>query len=118
MNSIARLSQWYSRTAISDVPPVIVNMEAAAVSHGTPSAVTALGPGTAEPPVTASIYEQSCKAYKHKGNVSGYYYIDVDSSGPIKPQLLYCNMTGAALRFRPQHHPVTADRSSNMLTAK
>uniref|UniRef100_A0AAX7UKJ0 Contactin associated protein like 3 n=1 Tax=Astatotilapia calliptera TaxID=8154 RepID=A0AAX7UKJ0_ASTCA len=41
----------------------------------------------------SSIYEQSCEAYKHKGNISGYYYIDVDSSGPIKPQLLYCNMT-------------------------
>lgn len=43
--------------------------------------------------VTA-IYEQSCEAYKHKGNASGHYYIDVDGSGPIKPQLVYCNMTG------------------------
>uniref|UniRef100_A0A3Q4HYJ9 Contactin-associated protein-like 4-like n=1 Tax=Neolamprologus brichardi TaxID=32507 RepID=A0A3Q4HYJ9_NEOBR len=41
----------------------------------------------------SSIYEQSCEAYKHKGNVSGHYYIDVDGSGPIKPQLIYCNMT-------------------------
>uniref|UniRef100_A0A3Q3AWC0 Contactin-associated protein-like 4 n=1 Tax=Kryptolebias marmoratus TaxID=37003 RepID=A0A3Q3AWC0_KRYMA len=40
-----------------------------------------------------SIYEQSCEAYKHKGNTSGYYYIDVDGSGPIKPQLIFCNMT-------------------------
>lgn len=39
-------------------------------------------------------YEQSCEAYKHKGNTSGHYYIDVDGSGPIKPQLIYCNMTG------------------------
>lgn len=26
--------------------------------------------------------------------MSGHYYIDVDGSGPIKPQLIYCNMTG------------------------
>ncbi|XP_041849072.1 contactin-associated protein-like 4 isoform X2 [Melanotaenia boesemani] len=41
----------------------------------------------------SSVYEQSCEAYKHKGNTSGYFYIDVDGSGPIKPQLIYCNMT-------------------------
>ncbi|CAJ1067041.1 contactin-associated protein-like 4 [Xyrichtys novacula] len=41
----------------------------------------------------SSIYEQSCEAYKHKGNTSGYYYIDVDGSGPIRPQLIFCNMT-------------------------
>uniref|UniRef100_A0A673BZ92 Contactin associated protein like 3 n=1 Tax=Sphaeramia orbicularis TaxID=375764 RepID=A0A673BZ92_9TELE len=28
----------------------------------------------------SSIHEQSCEAYKHKGNTSGYYYIDVDGS--------------------------------------
>uniref|UniRef100_A0A668UYN4 Contactin associated protein like 3 n=1 Tax=Oreochromis aureus TaxID=47969 RepID=A0A668UYN4_OREAU len=41
----------------------------------------------------SSVYEQSCEAYKHKGNTSGHFYIDVDGSGPIKPQLVYCNMT-------------------------
>uniref|UniRef100_A0A3P9QB54 Contactin-associated protein-like 4 n=1 Tax=Poecilia reticulata TaxID=8081 RepID=A0A3P9QB54_POERE len=41
----------------------------------------------------SSIYERSCEAYKHRGNTSGYYYIDADGSGPIKPQLLFCNMT-------------------------
>ncbi|XP_068597746.1 contactin-associated protein-like 5 [Brachionichthys hirsutus] len=41
----------------------------------------------------SSIYEQSCEAYKHKGNTSGYYYVDVDGSGPIRRQLIYCNMT-------------------------
>ncbi|TKS79421.1 Contactin-associated protein-like 4 [Collichthys lucidus] len=40
-----------------------------------------------------SVYEQSCEAYKHNGNTSGHFYIDVDGSGPIKPQLVYCNMT-------------------------
>ncbi|XP_056247284.1 contactin-associated protein-like 4 [Seriola aureovittata] len=41
----------------------------------------------------SSVYEQSCEAYKHNGNSSGHFYIDVDGSGPIKPQLVYCNMT-------------------------
>ncbi|XP_073332152.1 contactin-associated protein-like 4 [Pagrus major] len=41
----------------------------------------------------SSMYEQSCEAYKHRGNTSGHYYIDVDGSGPIQPQLIYCNMT-------------------------
>ncbi|XP_077381293.1 contactin-associated protein-like 4 isoform X1 [Festucalex cinctus] len=41
----------------------------------------------------SSVYEQSCEAYKHNGNTSGYFYIDVDGSGPIKPQLVYCNIT-------------------------
>lgn len=45
--------------------------------------------------LSSAIYEQSCEAYKHKGNTSGYYYIDVDGSGPIRPQLIYCNMTGS-----------------------
>nr|XP_015193727.1 PREDICTED: contactin-associated protein-like 5 isoform X1 [Lepisosteus oculatus] len=39
------------------------------------------------------IYEQSCEAYKHKGNSSGFYYIDTDGSGPQNPLQLYCNMT-------------------------
>ncbi|KAM4801619.1 contactin-associated protein-like 4 isoform X1 [Urocitellus parryii] len=43
-----------------------------------------------------SIYEQSCEAYKHKGNTSGFYYIDSDGSGPLGPSLLYCNMTETA----------------------
>ncbi|KAM4574759.1 contactin-associated protein-like 4 [Fundulus diaphanus] len=41
----------------------------------------------------SSKYEQSCEIYKHKGDTSGPFYIDVDGSGPIKPQLVYCNMT-------------------------
>ncbi|XP_052423648.1 contactin-associated protein-like 4 [Carassius gibelio] len=44
----------------------------------------------------SSIYEASCEAYKHKGNTSGFYYIDVDGSGPVKPQLIYCNMSDKA----------------------
>ncbi|XP_043927915.1 contactin-associated protein-like 5 [Protopterus annectens] len=43
-----------------------------------------------------SIYEQSCEAYKHKGNPSGYYHIDADGSGPLKPFLVYCSMTDKA----------------------
>uniref|UniRef100_A0A8C4VP48 Contactin associated protein family member 4 n=1 Tax=Gopherus evgoodei TaxID=1825980 RepID=A0A8C4VP48_9SAUR len=41
----------------------------------------------------SSIYEQSCEAYKHTGNTSGFYYIDSDGSGPLGPFLVYCNMT-------------------------
>ncbi|KAJ7335611.1 hypothetical protein JRQ81_013552 [Phrynocephalus forsythii] len=41
----------------------------------------------------SSIYEQSCEAYKHRGNTSGFYYIDSDGSGPLGPFLVYCNMT-------------------------
>uniref|UniRef100_A0A4W4FQY5 Contactin associated protein like 3 n=1 Tax=Electrophorus electricus TaxID=8005 RepID=A0A4W4FQY5_ELEEL len=44
----------------------------------------------------SSIYEPSCEAYKHQGNTSGFYHIDVDGSGPIKPQLIYCNMSDKA----------------------
>ncbi|KAM7166544.1 contactin-associated protein-like 4 [Macrochelys suwanniensis] len=40
-----------------------------------------------------SIYEQSCEAYMHRGNTSGFYYIDSDGSGPLGPFLVYCNMT-------------------------
>ncbi|XP_060506080.1 contactin-associated protein-like 4 isoform X2 [Panthera onca] len=43
-----------------------------------------------------SIYEQSCESYKHRGNTSGFYYIDTDGSGPLEPFLLYCNMTETA----------------------
>ncbi|XP_061540117.1 contactin-associated protein-like 4 [Phycodurus eques] len=44
----------------------------------------------------SSRYGQSCEVYKHKGKTSGHYYVDVDGSGPIKPQLMYCNMTDRA----------------------
>lgn len=46
-----------------------------------------------------AIYEQSCEAYKHRGNTSGFYYIDSDGSGPLEPFLLYCNMTGELINF-------------------
>ncbi|XP_072326178.1 contactin-associated protein-like 5 isoform X1 [Scyliorhinus torazame] len=40
-----------------------------------------------------SLHEQSCEAYKHKGNTSGFFSIDADGSGPVGPLLVYCNMT-------------------------
>ncbi|XP_076016464.1 contactin-associated protein-like 4 [Genypterus blacodes] len=52
----------------------------------------------------SSIYEQSCEAYKHKGNTSGHYYIDVDGSGAIRPQLVYCNMTEEKTWMMIQHN--------------
>uniref|UniRef100_A0A665TRL0 Contactin associated protein like 3 n=1 Tax=Echeneis naucrates TaxID=173247 RepID=A0A665TRL0_ECHNA len=52
----------------------------------------------------SSIYETSCEAYKHRGNTSDYYYIDVDGSGPIRPQLVYCNMTEDQTWMLIQHN--------------
>ncbi|XP_074137802.1 contactin-associated protein-like 4 isoform X2 [Sminthopsis crassicaudata] len=61
-----------------------------------------------------SIYEQSCEAYKHKGNTSGFYYIDSDGSGPLGPFLVYCNMTDTAWTII-QHNSsdLTRVKSSN-----
>ncbi|KAG8596005.1 hypothetical protein GDO81_001704, partial [Engystomops pustulosus] len=42
-------------------------------------------------------YEQSCEAYKYKGNSSGFFYIDSDGSGSLEPFLVYCNMTDTAI---------------------
>ncbi|XP_024117188.1 contactin-associated protein-like 4 isoform X2 [Oryzias melastigma] len=52
----------------------------------------------------SSVFERSCEAYKHNGNTSGYFYIDVDGSGPIKPQLVYCNMTEQNTWMMIQHN--------------
>uniref|UniRef100_A0A3B4ZJD8 Contactin-associated protein-like 4 n=1 Tax=Stegastes partitus TaxID=144197 RepID=A0A3B4ZJD8_9TELE len=52
----------------------------------------------------SSVYEQSCEAYKHNGNTSGHFYIDVDGSGPIRPQLVYCNMTEDNTWMMMQHN--------------
>uniref|UniRef100_A0A3Q3K5I9 Contactin associated protein like 3 n=1 Tax=Monopterus albus TaxID=43700 RepID=A0A3Q3K5I9_MONAL len=51
-----------------------------------------------------TVYEESCEAYKHNGNTSGHFYIDVDGSGPIKPQLVYCNMTEEKTWMVIQHN--------------
>ncbi|XP_056381233.1 contactin-associated protein-like 4 isoform X3 [Hyla sarda] len=47
-------------------------------------------------------YEQSCEAYKYKGNSSGFFYIDSDGSGPLEPFLVFCNMTDTAISIL--HH--------------
>uniref|UniRef100_A0A1A8IJF7 Contactin-associated protein-like 4 n=1 Tax=Nothobranchius kuhntae TaxID=321403 RepID=A0A1A8IJF7_NOTKU len=62
----------------------------------------------------SSVHEQSCEAYKHNGNTSGYFYIDVDGSGPIKPQLVFCNMTDVNTWMEIQHNntELTKVRSS------
>uniref|UniRef100_A0A8C8K639 Contactin associated protein like 3 n=1 Tax=Oncorhynchus tshawytscha TaxID=74940 RepID=A0A8C8K639_ONCTS len=59
----------------------------------------------------SSVYEQSCEVYKHKGNTTGLYYIDVDGSGLIKPQLIYCNMTGKPHSQTHTHTSNTPTRS-------
>ncbi|XP_049602612.1 contactin-associated protein-like 4 isoform X2 [Syngnathus scovelli] len=63
----------------------------------------------------SSVYEQSCEAYKHNGNTSGYFYIDVDGSGPIGPQLVYCNMTeeNTWLEIRHNNSELTPVRPSS-----
>ncbi|XP_063769779.1 contactin-associated protein-like 4 [Pseudophryne corroboree] len=48
------------------------------------------------------IYEQSCEAYKHKGNSSAFYYVDSDGSGFLEPFMVYCNMTDTAISIL--HH--------------
>uniref|UniRef100_A0A3B5BD72 Contactin-associated protein-like 4 n=1 Tax=Stegastes partitus TaxID=144197 RepID=A0A3B5BD72_9TELE len=60
-------------------------------------------------------YEQSCEVYKHKGNTSGHYYIDVDGSGPIKPQLIYCNMTEDRTWMVIQHNNTELTRVQSSL---
>ncbi|KAM9322915.1 contactin-associated protein-like 4 [Pholidichthys leucotaenia] len=52
----------------------------------------------------SSVYKQSCESYKHNGNTSGHFYIDVDGSGPIKPQLVFCNMTEEITWMVIQHN--------------
>uniref|UniRef100_A0A3B5BNK5 Contactin-associated protein-like 4 n=1 Tax=Stegastes partitus TaxID=144197 RepID=A0A3B5BNK5_9TELE len=63
----------------------------------------------------SSTYEQSCEVYKHKGNTSGHYYIDVDGSGPIKPQLIYCNMTEDRTWMVIQHNNTELTRVQSSL---
>uniref|UniRef100_A0A8C6UWR8 Contactin associated protein like 3 n=1 Tax=Neogobius melanostomus TaxID=47308 RepID=A0A8C6UWR8_9GOBI len=59
-----------------------------------------------------SAYEQSCEAYKHRGNTSGHYYVDVDGSGPIRPQPVYCNMTEDRAWMVIQHNNTELTRVS------
>uniref|UniRef100_A0A3P9QHD9 Contactin-associated protein-like 4 n=1 Tax=Poecilia reticulata TaxID=8081 RepID=A0A3P9QHD9_POERE len=63
-------------------------------------------------------YEPSCEVYKHQGDTSGHFYVDVDGSGPIKPQLVYCNMTEDQTWIIIQHNnteltPVQASADTN-----
>uniref|UniRef100_A0A8C8DBJ1 Contactin associated protein like 3 n=1 Tax=Oryzias sinensis TaxID=183150 RepID=A0A8C8DBJ1_9TELE len=77
-------SEWISKAALV----ILINV------ISIPLSLSACEPADANlifvPP---AVYERSCEAYKHNGNTSGYFYIDVDGSGMIKPQLVYCNMT-------------------------
>ncbi|TRY64585.1 hypothetical protein DNTS_003140, partial [Danionella cerebrum] len=103
---------------MGNAPRAIVNMEGNALSPGAHFTATVRAPATAAQHATAikaytstklavpftqrndryphegnTVYEASCEAYKHRGNSSGFYHVDVDGSGPIKPQLIYCNMS-------------------------
>ncbi|KAG7279631.1 hypothetical protein CRUP_019368 [Coryphaenoides rupestris] len=66
------------------------------------------------------MYESSCEAYKHRGNTSGLYHVDLDGSGPIRAQLVYCNMTEDQTWMVIQHNntertrvPGTSGRSQH-----
>ncbi|XP_038597328.1 LOW QUALITY PROTEIN: contactin-associated protein-like 5 [Tachyglossus aculeatus] len=51
-----------------------------------------------------SIYEQSCEAYRHKGNPSGFFQVDLDGSGPLRPMHVYCNITEDTIWTTVQHN--------------
>uniref|UniRef100_A0A8B9K4I3 Contactin associated protein-like 5b n=1 Tax=Astyanax mexicanus TaxID=7994 RepID=A0A8B9K4I3_ASTMX len=40
-----------------------------------------------------SIFEASCEAHRLTGSASGFFSIDPDGSGPLRPTVVYCNMT-------------------------
>ncbi|XP_043550177.1 contactin-associated protein-like 5 [Chiloscyllium plagiosum] len=63
-----------------------------------------------------SVHEQSCEAYKHTGNTSGFFFIDPDGSGPVGPLLVYCNMTEDKTWTVIQHNntELTKVRGSNV----
>ncbi|XP_073417138.1 contactin-associated protein-like 5 isoform X2 [Dendrobates tinctorius] len=60
--------------------------------------------GYADATCHSSLYEQSCEAYKHKGYISDYYYIDSDGSGPLAPFRVYCNITEEKIWTIVQHN--------------
>uniref|UniRef100_A0A8C5CPZ9 Contactin-associated protein-like 4 n=1 Tax=Gadus morhua TaxID=8049 RepID=A0A8C5CPZ9_GADMO len=55
-------------------------------------------------PCSLAVFEASCEAYKHRGNSSGLYHVDLDGSGPIRAQLVYCNMTEEQTWLVIQHN--------------
>ncbi|XP_047550632.1 contactin-associated protein-like 3 [Lutra lutra] len=63
----------------------------------------------------SSLFEQSCDAHRHRGDSSGFYYIDSDGSGPLGPALVYCNMTEDTTWTSVQHNgsQLTKVKSSN-----
>uniref|UniRef100_W5L3K4 Contactin associated protein-like 5b n=1 Tax=Astyanax mexicanus TaxID=7994 RepID=W5L3K4_ASTMX len=40
-----------------------------------------------------NIFEASCEAHRLTGSASGFFSIDPDGSGPLRPTVVYCNMT-------------------------
>eukprot|EP00072_Mus_musculus_P051250 XP_006529658.3 PREDICTED: contactin-associated protein like 5-2 isoform X2 [Mus musculus] len=51
-----------------------------------------------------AIYEQSCEVYRHRGNTAGYFYVDSDGSGPLRPLQVYCNVTEDKIWMTVQHN--------------
>ncbi|KAI1239889.1 hypothetical protein IHE44_0011326 [Lamprotornis superbus] len=62
-----------------------------------------------------AIYEQSCEAYKHRGNTSGFYNIDSDGSGPLGPFLHNStNLTRVKSANRENPHTVFFKYSASL----
>ncbi|XP_028629685.1 contactin-associated protein like 5-1 isoform X3 [Grammomys surdaster] len=51
-----------------------------------------------------SIYEQSCEVYRHRGHTAGFFYVDSDGSGPLRPLQVYCNITEDKIWMTVQHN--------------
>uniref|UniRef100_A0AAV2KTM7 Uncharacterized protein n=1 Tax=Knipowitschia caucasica TaxID=637954 RepID=A0AAV2KTM7_KNICA len=60
----------------------------------------------------SGVRTQSCEAYKHRGNTSGHYHVDVDGSGPVRPQLVFCNITEERAWAVLQHNNTELTRIS------
>uniref|UniRef100_A0A8C1XEB7 Contactin associated protein-like 5a n=1 Tax=Cyprinus carpio TaxID=7962 RepID=A0A8C1XEB7_CYPCA len=57
-----------------------------------------------------SLYEASCEHYRLAGSTSGYFFIDLDGSGPLDPIQVYCNITGNKVWTVVRHNSSNAVR--------
>ncbi|XP_052057008.1 contactin-associated protein like 5-3 isoform X3 [Apodemus sylvaticus] len=57
-----------------------------------------------------SIYEQSCEAYRHQGNMAGFFYVDPDGSGPLGPLQVFCNIAEDKVWMTVQHNSTEMTR--------
>nr|XP_034369084.1 contactin-associated protein like 5-3 isoform X3 [Arvicanthis niloticus] len=65
-----------------------------------------------------STYEQSCEVYRHRGNPSGFFYVDSDGSGPLEPLQVYCNTTEDKIWMTIWHNNTELTRVQGFHTEK